>query len=75
MYLYNQSEVPETIQNYAGSIRTIHKLKDLEPGDPSNVHFKKLTEGLKKTCKKLVKQAISMDLDMLRKPLALPLTV
>ena len=67
MYLHNQDKVPETVQNYMGSIRTIHKLKDLDPGDPTNIHYKKLTEGLKKTCKKPVKQAVCMDQDLLRK--------
>ena len=35
----------------------LHRLADMECPPPNQIHFKLLTEGLKKTCKKPVKQA------------------
>ena len=49
-----------------GSDRVLHKMQYLKSPDPNEVHFKKLMEGLSKTCKKPVRQASVMNYDVLR---------
>ena len=52
-----EDKVPETINNYVSSVKTFHKLQKYQVPEPGQIHFKLLTEGLKKLCIRLVKHA------------------
>ena len=65
-YLAWEDKVPETVENYVRTVRLMHKLKNEYVPAPLQIHFKLLTEGLKKECKKPVKQADSLDHDILK---------
>ena len=67
MHLSNESKVPETVSNYVGSVRVLHRFKGLDPPAADKIHFQKLTEGLKRSCSKPIKQAIVLDHEILRK--------
>ena len=66
VYLHEQDKVPETIQNYVGTIRVLHKMQNLYAPTATQIHYKKLVEYFKKQCTKPVKQAQAMTHDILR---------
>ena len=60
-HLANQNKVPETVVNYVGTVRVMHRLKELPCPQANQIHYKLLTEGLKKTCKEPVRQVHPMN--------------
>ena len=56
-YLADQDKVPETVDNYVSTVRLLHKLEGLPVPENGQIHYKLMSEGLRKLCKKPVKQA------------------
>ena len=65
-YLAWQDKVPDTIDNYVGTVRVMHKLADLPVPPPKQIHFKWFSEGLRKLNTKPVRQAGAMTHNILR---------
>ena len=57
-YLAWEDMVPETVDNYMGTVRVLQRLQNLPVPPQGQIHFKLASEGLKKKCKKPVKQAV-----------------
>ena len=66
-HLYEQKKVPATCDNYVSSVRTVHKLKGYAVPEVGQIHYKKLSDGLKRQNEKPVKQAEPMTHGKLRK--------
>ena len=60
VYLYGQDKVPQTVQNYISTIKSLHKLNKLPVPKQGEIYYNKCIEGIKKHCKKPVKQAEAM---------------
>ena len=56
-YLAWEDKVPNTCSNYTSTVRHLHRLQRMPCPEPSQVHFRLLTNGLQRQCKKPVKQA------------------
>ena len=64
-FLAWQEKVPETVDNYVSTVRVLHKLQKLPVPEQGQIHYKMVSEGIKKNCKKPVKQAEPMTKQIL----------
>ena len=56
-----QNKKPGTVDNYVSTVRTMHKLEGLPCPEPRQIHYQKLSQGLKKSRKEPVKQAAPIN--------------
>ena len=66
-HLYRESKKPGTVENYVSSVRVLHRLAELQAPEANNIHYQMLVNGLKRECKKPLKQATPMDHENLLK--------
>ena len=64
-YLASQDKVPETVDNYCSTVRLVHRLENLPVPEKGQIHFRMVSEGLKKTYKKPVWQAYPITQELL----------
>ena len=66
-YLSDQNKVLGTCDNYVSTVRVVHRLQGLPFLPKGQIHYKMLSDGLKRQCTEPVKQAKPMTHDVLRK--------
>ena len=66
-HLYWQDKVPDTCDNYVSTVRTLHRLQGLRCPEKGQIHYKLISQGLHRQCKKPVQQAEPMNHDVLLK--------
>ena len=66
-YLAWKNKVPETVDNYVGTVRVMHRLIGEKAPMPKQVHYMYFSEGLKKLNTRPVRQAAAMTHDILRR--------
>ena len=64
-FLAWQRKAPGTVDNYVSTVRTLHKLQNLEIPQAGQIHYKLVSDGIKKLCTQPVKQAEPMNHEVL----------
>ena len=65
-YLFQQGKRPGTVDNHISSIRVIHRMAGMNGLNPTDIHYKLLSDGLKRQCKVPVRQACPIKHENLR---------
>ena len=66
-FLADEGKTPDTVNNYVGTIRVMHRMAGLQAPEPSQIHFPWHADGLKRGDTRVVRQAGPMTHEILRK--------
>ena len=64
-FLAWEQKIPDTCDNYVGTIRKLHRLAGMKCPDRSQIHYSMLIDGLRRQCIAEVKQADPITHDIL----------